>query len=361
MPTDTLDAFHRTLSERGATVEVGDGRPQVLDFGDPAAEHRALAGAAALLDGTSRALVRVEGSRAREMVGGLLTNHVEGLEEGRALYALMLTARGRPVAALRAVALASDHLWLDMPAACREGALEHLGKFLPPRFAQFDLEEGWTRLSVVGPEAAACAGALPAELPEEPLVLSAESEGARLLRRDPGTGAGFDVYLRRDRLEALWAELADAVREVGGGPAGRAAWDVWRVERGVPAYGAEITGEVLPQEVLRPETGWEQRALNHEKGCYTGQEVVAKIHYRGRVNRRLLGLRFEDGAEDPPERGREYYDGDRSRAEVTTGVRSPGLGVVALALVHRDAEAGDELSAEPGGPPACRVAELPLA
>lgn len=358
-------ALRGRLREAGARVEAVDGRPTVVSFGEPAEEHRALRESAALLDDTDRCLLEVAGTSAREHFGGLVTNHVEALEPGQAVYAFMLTPRGRPVAEMRVVARepreGEEVLWVDMPAACAASAREHLGRYLPPRLARWEPLGRRVRLAVAGPRADEALEALGAErLPPDPLFAAdlrhpSLDDPAVIVRREDVEGPGHDLYLAADDLAAAWDALAGGVSRRGGRPAGHRAREVWRVERGIPVYGREITTDVLPQE-----TGQTDRAVDFEKGCYTGQEVVARIHYRGKVNRHLRGLRFEAGVRELPATGDELFEGERSRATVTTAVRSPRLGPIALGYVRREVEPGGRLALEPGGDPVCRVEELPF-
>ena len=358
-------ALHATLRDAGARIEPVDGRPTIVSFGDPEEEHRALRGAAALLDDTDRCLLEVRGASAREHFGGLVTNHVEALEPGQGLYAFMLTPRGRPVAEMRVVAREPEEgeevLWVDMPAACASSAREHLGRYLPPRLARFEPLERHVRLGVAGPRADEALEALGAErLPADPLAAGelrhpSLDAAAVVVRREEPVGTGHDVYLAAGDLTAAWDALADGVARCSGRPAGHRAREVWRVERGIPVYGREITPDVLPQE-----TGQTDRAVDFEKGCYTGQEVVARIHYRGKVNRHLRGLRIDEELEALPAPGDELFDGERSRGTITTSLLSPRMGPIALGYVRREVEPGDRLALEPGGDPACRVEVLPF-
>lgn len=320
-------------------------------------EYAFLEKSAGLVDHLERTLVEVSGERAAELIAGLLTNDIEGLGVDRALYSLMLTPKGRPVAEMRVVRR-SGAIWLDMPDACLEAALAHLGRYLPPRLARFQVAEAWRRLSVVGPLAGRALEALPftpppAELDRLQAAHAEEPPLATLIRRESLDGPGFDLYTTES---GAWSELLRAaVERVGGGPAGSAAYDAWRIERGIPEYGSEIDLEVLPQE-----TGQEKRAISFTKGCYTGQEVVARIHYRGHVNRQLRSLRFDGPVDAGPEAydGAELYDGDRSVGRVTSVATHPARGTIGLGYVRREVELPAALAIEPGGTDVCAVREL---
>lgn len=352
------------LEDDGAELQDGEANAGVRSFGDPAAEYRDLAERAAAVDDTDRALVRVgEGrkeGRWHETLAGLLTNHVEALEPNRALYSFLLTAQGSPVAEMR-ILRREEEDWLDTPSACLEGTLAHFEKYLPPLFASYRADPTVGRLGLAGPRAAEGLAGLVAELdPGEldplegaPVSLGDAGVEGHLLRREAVEGDGFDLYVALDDAGEAWEALRAAAGNVGGGPAGHRAREVRRVELGLPAFGSEIDEDTLPQE-----TGQTDRAVSFEKGCYTGQEVVVRIEHRGQVNRHLRGLTFEGGP--LPDAAAALFDGERQRGTVTTPVRSPRFGPIALGYVRREVEPGSSLSLEAGGPPACRVRELPF-
>lgn len=352
--------------EAGGRTGEHHGREGVLEFGDVAGEYRRLREAAAAVDDADRALLEVRGEAALEHFGGLVTHHLEGTVPGEGVYAFMLTAQGRPVTDLRALCLEPDageeRILVDLPGACREAASDHLARYLPPRLASRRERDDLVRLGLDGPAARrALAAATDGDVspPDEPLAhrrlpLADLPEPVRALRREAIEGGGVDLYVPAGRAAAAWEALAAAARRSDGGAAGLVAREAVRVERGVPAGGREITEEVLPQE-----TGQEGRAISYEKGCYTGQEVVAKIHYRGRVNRHLRGLRLDEES-GLPAAGTELHDADRSRGRVTTAVRSPRLGPIALAYLHRSVEPGQRVAVGAGDDAGAEVVELPF-
>ncbi len=354
------------MREAGGELDDTDGPPVVNSFGDVDGEYRTLVGSAAVVDDTARTLIRVsEGrkeGRAHETLSGLLTNHFGAVPPDGAVYTFLLTARGSPVAELRAIRREEED-WLDLPAMCRDGVLRHFEKYLPPLFARYEVDTSLGRMGVVGPRSAEALGAVApgADVGSlEPLrgaagrVAGAE---ALVLRREAAEGPGFDLYVPVEAAAGVWHELAGAVREIGGMPAGLRAREIRRVELGIPAYGRDIDEGTLPHE-----TGQTDRAVSFEKGCYTGQEVVVRVEHRGQVNRLLRGLEFrgEDGGDEPPESGVSLYREGRERGSVTTAVRSPRFGAIALGYVRREVEPGSLLSLEPDGEPACRVRELPF-
>jgi folate-binding protein YgfZ len=151
-------------------------------------------------------------------------------------------------------------------------------------------------------------------------------------------------------------EAAEAVaallRERGAVPVGEAAAEIVRVERGRPRYGAELDDSVIPQEA-----GLNERAVSFVKGCYVGQETVARLHYRGRPNRHLRGLRLSQSGAVAT--GDELRLGEKVVGRLATVVDSPAHGPIALALVRREAEPGATLAVADGGVTA-EVVALPF-
>jgi folate-binding protein YgfZ len=349
------------------------------------AEYEALTERVGLVDEPDRVVIEVTGDRARGMIDGLVTNALGPIVEGMSVYAFMLTPKGRAVAEMRitpgvtsseetARPESSGDVWLDAPTACAESLLAHLGKYVPPLYARFATTD-MARLSVVGPLASRAAESIsdtegwrieapsPGELEDLQAVRvhssgtgSEDPVGAPLLlvRREAVEGPGFDLYVPASAVLSVRAALRETVQALGGLPVSRAVWEILRVERGVPVYGREITADSLPQE-----TGQAARAVHFDKGCYTGQEVVARIHYRGHVNRRLVGFLSGDPAEsfapDSP-----LFLGERSVAETRTAVISPRFGAIALGYARREVEPGQALSREAGAPADVQVRALPF-
>lgn len=373
--TGARDHLLESLASSGARLEGEGPQTRAADFGSVPREHRALVESVGLLEGAGRAVVLVEGERAAQMLDGLLTNHLaEAARAGRALYSFLLTARGRPVADARVIPLEEGSYWLDLPYAAVPGIEEHFSKYLPPRFAVYSREPDVGRLSLVGPaseEALTAASEAGGPGTLEPLeVAAAEVAGSRavVVRRESVEGPGYDLYLRSPGLRLAWDALRTTVDAMGGGAVGHDAWEILRVERGIPAYGSEITTDNLPQE-----TGQTERAISFDKGCYTGQEVVVRIQHRGHVNRHLRGVSPEEGegADATALSAATLHRDGRQVGEVSSAVRSPRFGAIGLAYVRREVEPGETVALRPdradgggetNGPPELpvRVSELPF-
>lgn len=302
-----------------------------------------------------RALFRVSGDRAVEMVDGIVTNELKALAPGSGVWGLFLTPKGRIQADARILRRESE-LWIDVPEVAA-GAMETtFRKFLPPRFAR---AERWTAGGLVGvygplaPEAVAQATAVAAPTESLRFAEVGKGEDALLVVRGNSLGLpGYAILGTESTLEPVVSALAAHAVETGGVPLDADLLEVLRIEAGWPRYGLDVTEDNLVQE-----TGWEERAVSFTKGCYVGQEVVIRIHHRGHPNRHLRGLVFH---EEPSAPGTPLFAGGKQVGAVTSVARSPRLGPIGLGYVRREIAPDSEVElAEPGGRTA-QVVALPF-
>ena len=182
-------------------------------------------------------------------------------------------------------------------------------------------------------------------------VLPWEGAEIRIVRTEETGEEGYDLWVPTERLGALW----DRLREAGARPVGRDAWDILRVEAGVVRYGADVDASTLLLEAPLAD------AYSLNKGCYLGQEVVARITYRGHVNRKIVGFRFGDAS--VPARGAPVLVEGKEVGRITSAVRSPALGVaLALGFLRREHfEPGTRVEVRHGDESlAAEVAPLPF-
>lgn len=347
------------LIDAATLVDVG-GHPVVLTYSSVGAEYEALRTRAIVIDRSQRARTRLSGPRAAETLAGLVTNDVGAIEAGHGQYAAALTPKGKIVADVR-IFRDDDGLLVDTGARAAEGWTGILRKYVNPRTVPYRDETATLRdVGVFGPNArhvvAAITGASAAALGVLPPYghATVAVDGARVMvARVPELGVdGFELLIPADRFDTLWRLALDAGAEA----AGLAAWEVARVEAGRPEWGLDIDDTTIPQEANFDEL----HAISYTKGCYTGQEVVARVHFRGHVNRHLRGLR--GSAAEPPPTGAQLVDeSGRPVGEVRTGVSSPRLGGIALAMVRREVEPGASLSVRwDGGDTRAEVSALPF-
>lgn len=327
----------------GALGDVG-GRSVVLAYGSVAAEYEALHTRAALFDRSHRGRLRVLGARAAEMVAGLVTNDVSALAPGQGCYAAALTAKGKIVADLR-IFVQEDGVFVDAPPRATDAWAAMVKKFVNPRIAAHVDETARLRdLGVFGPNArhvmSALTGvpspALSALAPYSHLALEIDGQAVMLARVPDLSVDGFELIVPAEMHPALWARAVDA----GAAPAGLDAWEIARVEAGRPEWGLDMDDTTIPQEANFDEL----HAISYTKGCYVGQETVARVHFRGHVNKHLRGLRAA-GLEPPPTGATLHDETGAQVGDVRTAVRSPALGGIALAMVRREVPESATLTA----------------
>ncbi|HTX32286.1 MAG TPA: glycine cleavage T C-terminal barrel domain-containing protein [Solirubrobacteraceae bacterium] len=308
-------------------------------------EYRALTEANGMLDRSERGKLALTGAQAKPFLQGQVSNDVESLAPGTGCYAALLTPKGKMLADLR-VLDTGDELLLDT----ERSALQALFNAIRRTMIGYDvvlhkrtLERGL--VSLQGPAAVSVAGmeAL-ADAPEHSHIAG---EFDQIAIRAIRTDVGVDVLCA----SADTAALTAALQEAGAVPVSEATAEVVRVERGRPRYGIDLDETVIPQEA-----GLNERAVSFTKGCYVGQETVARLHYRGKPNRHLRGLRLSA----PAASGDPIRFGDREVGHLGSVAISPRLGPLALALVRREVPLAATVSVGSAGIGA-EVVDLPFA
>ena len=319
------------------------------------AEYRVLVEGCGLLDRSERGKLALSGAGAVEFLNGQVTNELMTLAPGTGCYAAFLTHKGKMLGDLRILAVGEDahaapsELLLDTERVALQALFDMIRRFkvgYELELHKRTLERGL--LSLIGPDAAAIAGgedsgiAQLGEVEHANADLQIDGVTALAVRTDLG------VDLMCDADDA--ARLTAALLTRGAAPVGEQAAECLRVEHGRPRYGIDLDDSVIPQEA-----GLNERAVSFTKGCYVGQETVARLYYKGKPNRHLRGLRLcEPGAS-----GEALLLGDRPVGRVGSAAVSPRLGPIALALVRREAEPGTVLSVGEHGASA-EVLELPF-
>jgi folate-binding protein YgfZ len=291
------------------------------------AEYRAVTERAGLVDRSERGKLALAGEDAKDFLAGQVTNDVVGLEPGTGCYAALLTPKGKMLGDLR-VLDAGDELLLD----CERSALQAIFDVIRRATIGFRVELHKRTLqrgllSLAGPRSREVAGA-----PDLPQTEHAHREATigRATVRVIATDLGVDVLCLAEDSDAVRAALLEA----GAEPVSEAVAELLRVEHGRPRWGAELDETIIPQEA-----GLNDRAVSFTKGCYVGQETVARLHWRGKPNRHLRGLRLSA----PAEPGTPLLLGEREVGRLASAADSPTLGPIGLALVRREAEVGDVL------------------
>jgi len=288
-----------------------------------------------IVDRSSRGQVRLRGNEAAEFLQGQVTNDVEGLAPGQGCYAALLTHKGKLRADMRLLR-GEGWIWLDGEAIARRVLSHTVQTYSLGRDVRFeDVTDERAILSLVGPAA------------RDRLDVAPPAEEHAFVEGEHGlyvaTDFGVDVIC--NTVDAPAVREALAVEEVG-----EEAVECLRVESGRPRLGYDMDGDTIPQEAALNE-----RAVSFTKGCYVGQETVARLHYKGKPNRHLRGLRLSE----PAARGDTVAAGEREVGRVGTVSVSPTLGPVALAILRREVGPGDTVAVGDSGSSA-EVVELPF-
>ena len=303
------------------------------------ADTRVLTDSCGLVDRSERGKLALTGSEAKAFLHGQVTNDIEGLEPGQGCYAALLTHKGKMLGDMRVLDVGHE-LLLDTERVALQELFNMIRRYKLGRDVELHKRTLETALlSLIGPDARRIAGV--DDLVEEHRNRHAEIAGVPVVL--VATDVGIDVFAPAESKEAVIAEL--------GVPAVDAeAAEVLRVERGRPRYGVDLDESVIPQEA-----GLNERAVSFTKGCYVGQETVARLYYRGKPNRHLRGLRLSA----PATTGDVLRLGDKQVGRLGTVAVSPLYGPIALALVRREAAPGATLTVGEGGVTA-QVVEVPF-
>ncbi len=307
------------------------------------AQYRQLREECGLVEQPDRGLLVVSGAEAAEYLQGQLTNDLEGLEPGAALYAALLDRKGHMQADMRVLRPGEEpELLLDLEPAGLEAARRHLQMYKIGREVEVsDESERHSLLSLIGPRAVEIAGT--AVLSESGCETTSVA-GAQCVA--VGTVAGVDLIFATAKRE----QVRDALLGAGAVEVSPEAAEILRIEAGRPRFGAEMGTETMPAEA-----GIVEQAVSFTKGCYIGQETVARLHYKGKPNRHLRGLRFSA----PAKPGDALRLGGKEVGSVGSAALSPALGPVGLAIVRREAEPGATLAVGEDGVTA-EVVALPF-
>ena len=382
-----LRELHHELKANFAEL---NGAEIVGDYGDVSAEHAALRASAGVLDLSFRGRICLTGVDRVRFLHGQVTNDVKKLRVGEGCYAALVTAKGKMESDLNIFCL-QDELLLDFEPGLTAKISQRLEKFIVSDDVQIvDAAPHYGLLTVQGPKAEAVIRALEhfQEIPARPLALvkvaderlgeiylmkharlagsagvppaGSPNESDETRQRDAGAPRleGFDLFVPNNALGLVADKLIAAAKTVGGRASGWSAFEMARIEAGIPRYGADMDETNLPLEA-----GLESRAVSYSKGCYIGQEVLNRIHSIGQVTKELRGLRLADDLPTLPQKGDKLMHAGKEVGYVTSALKSPALKInLALGYVRKEAnQLGTELTLRgAGGESPTRIVELPF-
>jgi tRNA-modifying protein YgfZ len=325
----------------GAVFAAGPGTSAAeqrspLHFGNPRQEYAAATTGAAVIDWSDRSLLEVSGADRVAFLHNFCTNDVKRLSVGHGCEAFITNVKGRILGYVW-IDVGEASIWLDAGPVAPDRLIGHLERYIINEDVTItDRTPEWAQLLVIGPAAAAtltefATGAKHLS-PGGHVETEHGSRRMRVTRRDVGNYPAYVLSAPRASLGELWKKLSDAEAQA----AGSVAWSALRIEAGLPVFGVDLTEDNLAQEAART-----REAISFTKGCYLGQEPIARIDAIGHVNRELRALRI--GGEAVPASGAGVFTdatSGQSLGTVTSAAFSFGSeSAVALALLRSSASA----------------------
>ena len=308
-----------------------------------AASYKAATESAALVEKDWSGLIKLTGGDRVSWLQGMVTNDVAKLKPGTGCYAAHLTPQGKIVATMQ-ILLDEDALWLSLERSATSALIAAFDKLLIMEEVQVtNVSDHFTVLGLLGPKASESLTSWLGEPVNLDKPYSHRTlENGRIVKSD----LGYDIWIPRAQAD----NVVRSIVQTGATAIDHGTWDVVRTEAGIPVYGVDID-----ESTTMPELG--EAGISYDKGCYIGQEVVAKVKYIGHVNRRFVGLVVTGS--DIPQRKSPIRKGGREVGYVTTGLLSPHVGKpIALGFVSRGAYApGNEVEV---GEQTARIVDLPF-
>jgi folate-binding protein YgfZ len=341
-----IASWKHTLEAHGATLR----NDHVLDFGDAEAERRQAAHGAIVADLSHLSLIQFAGEDAQTFLQGQLSNDVRLLDGDNAQYTSYNTAKGRMLANGLLWLSAADTYVLQLPVSLREAIQKRLTMFvLRSKVKVSEVSDDWVRLGVGGMGAAAALSQVLGTLPAPVLGRVSFAQGSVL--RLPGDN--FELLVAPDQAQSVWEQLLPLAK-----PVGAAAWDALLIRAGIPtllpATQEQFVAQMLNYELIG--------GVNFKKGCYPGQEIVARTQYLGKPKRRMYLAHIDAG--DAPQPGDELYSDDmpdQSTGMVVNAAPAGDGGFDLLAVIQISSTEGHTLRLKSLQGPALRLQALPYA
>lgn len=327
-----LDDIHQAA---GASFMDLFGWQVVQKFSTVDAEYRALQESAGLVDLSCSGVFELQGDDRTRFLHGMVTNDIKSLTPGGGCYAAFLSPQGRMTADLKTFCC-EDSLILTTDPAVREKLGPALRKYIiGDRPLLLDRSDELALLSLQGPKATVLLASMLPQAPSlerpyehcEAMLAGTRTRICRVGRTSPG---GLDFIVERQSLPRVWDLILASGKKDGVLPVGFESFNVHRIEAGIPWYGLDMDENTLPIEA-----GLEKSAISFTKGCYIGQESVARITYRGHVNRKLMGLSLSGIR--PASKGDKVSKDGQEVGWVTSSAYSPSLRIaIALGYLRRE-------------------------
>jgi folate-binding protein YgfZ len=339
MPTTPLlDAIRTPSGNAAQTVSVAEyrGATSASRFADPQQEFAALNNGCGIYDLGFRARISLTGGDRTRWLNGMVTNNIRDLATGHGVYAFLLNPQGRILGDLYAynqgasIIVETDRNQVEKIVA----TFDHY--IIMDDVEVADISERQTALGLAGPRARAILNLAGIEVPNlQPLQMITPSCNCNcgcvectVIRGEDGPQESYEVWLAPNDVYKTWRALIAA----GATPVGSEALEMQRIVSGIPLYGVDIRERDLPQETEQT------RALNFNKGCYVGQEIVERIRSRGNVHRKFTGFLVEGAAVIAP--GAKIVADEKEVGEITSAATVPASGNQTMALGYIRREVG---------------------
>jgi len=327
-----VTTFQEKLASAAARLENYRGADTPVSFGNPAAEFRALLDGCGLYDLNWQAKLVLSGEDRVRWLNGMVTNNVRDLDVGHGVYCFVLTAQGRIVADLVAYNR-GDYLLVTSERAQTAALTEIFDRYIIMDDVEVaDISDKLSAVGVAGPQAAHILKAASIDVlqlaPGQVADLVWHNVGITVARSTHPNFDGYEIWHAAEQTPTVWDEMAKA----GAVPVGSEALEWFRIARGVPRFGIDLTAKDLPQETEQ------KHVLSFTKGCYIGQEIVERIRARAILHRTFTGFVLEG---EPPRTGTKITDGDKNIGEITSSARIPfpsGERTVGLGYLRREFE-----------------------
>lgn len=339
--------LHTHHAQLGAMFEAVTGWEMPAHYGDVAAEHRAVRQAVGIADLSHRGKLKVTGEDRVKWLQSVISNDILPLQPGKGRYSSFLTHKGKMITYFR-LYMQTESVMLEDVGEVGETTFQALRKFLlyGTKAKMENCAESWGLLLISGPKAThvvqSAFGVDVTDLKPVDFVTGQIGGHHALILRTEETGeVDIEVLIPADSLVTAWTSAMQAGAKYGIKAIGAHAREALRLEAGIPKAGPDLNEEIVP-----PEANLEGKAFSLNKGCYPGQEVVARMDTYGNVRRKLVGLVLKDSG--VPLHGAKLYSGDREVGWISSAVRSPQLNkVIAFGFPLRDfSKPGTELTVE---------------
>lgn len=328
--------IHGRHVQLGASFEDVMGWEVPTRYGDTIAEYHAVRQSVGLADLSSRGKVRVTGDDRVTWLQSIVSNDILSLQPGQGCYCSLLNHKGKMLTYFR-VYVHPDWVMLEDVGDIGETTYQTLRKFLlyGTKAKMENEAETWGLVLVSGPHAQAVVRSafgidvVPMKPPTS-VAISIEGRTALVMRTEETGEIDLEVMLPADVVPLAWDRLWEAGRPHGIKPVGRQALETLRIEAGLPKAGVDLTEDIVP-----PEANLENKAYSLNKGCYPGQEVMARMDTYGQVRRRIVGLVLEERIVPP--KGAKLFSGDREVGWISSATFSPHLNrAIAFGFPLRD-------------------------